>query len=458
MTAIPRGVVSNLAEQQPQGGGFRHRPRWVRSLKVCAIVLCAITGSGCEVLPGHWRPGWNVPWPSETAVPETAATWKIGESETQDGRFVGLAVSGGGSRAANLGGAVMLELKRRGLLEQVDVMSGVSGGTLPIAYYALGPQKAGPFTDDAVREALGYDFQSSWLRRWFLPQNFFRYWLTDFTRSDIMVQVFNNRLYHEATFAEFGPHPKILINATSRNTHSRFTFTDDAFQALHSSLASYHAANAVNASSAFPGIFDDVTLENYVKPHQYVHLYDGGPIDNLGVQAVLEFLIRAITGKAADSLFPNGCVILIVDATPDTDDERLSELRSDRTVIDHFIDTNALDAVDAMLVAARTNLLTSLGIHAIDQDIRGQVRLSDLHQCRCEVRHIALRHLAYTNADAQLAQRVTRIRTKFQVSADEQVDLFTAAKLLIQELDDAHLLLEPSLKTQCQAQIAAPGK
>jgi hypothetical protein len=96
-----------------------------------------------------------------------------------------------------------------GLLEQVDVISGVSGGTLPAVYYGLGPQ-AGAFTEPAVRDALGYDFQSSWIRRWFLPQNIFRYWLSDFARSDIMVQVFNNHLYHKATFADLQPRPKIL--------------------------------------------------------------------------------------------------------------------------------------------------------------------------------------------------------------------------------------------------------
>jgi hypothetical protein len=105
---------------------------------------------------------------------------------------------GGGSGATNFGAAVMLELQQRGLLEQAHVISGVSGGTLPALYYGLGA-KAGPFTAPALREAPGYDFQSSWIRRWFLPHNIFRYWLPDFTRSDIMVQVFNNQLYQEAT-------------------------------------------------------------------------------------------------------------------------------------------------------------------------------------------------------------------------------------------------------------------
>jgi NTE family protein len=148
-------------------------------------------------------------------------------------------------------------------LEQVDVISGVSGGTLPAAYYGLGEQ-AGAFTESALRKALGFDFQGSWIRRWFLPQNIFRYWLSDFTRSDIMVQVFNNQLYHDATFRHLLPHPKILLNSTVHNDHTRFTFTDERFAKLHSVLATYPVANAVNASSAFPGAFQDVTLQWYM--------------------------------------------------------------------------------------------------------------------------------------------------------------------------------------------------
>src|SRR5262249_46739204 len=252
---------------------------------------------GCEVLPGHWRPGWNQPWPAGTPVPETAGSLKLTELESKDGRFLALAISGGGSRAANFGGGGLLGPGKRKLLGQIDVISGVSGGTLPAVYYGLRDDKAGAFTEPAIREALGYNFQNSWIRRWFLPQNIFRYWFSDFTRSDIMVQVFNNQLYHEASFADLRLHPKILLNSTVHNDHTRFTFTDDRFAGLHSVLASYHVANAVNASSAFPGAFQDVTLQWYMtppQPPQYLHLYDGGPIDNLGVQAITEYINRNI--------------------------------------------------------------------------------------------------------------------------------------------------------------------
>ena len=66
----------------------------------------------------------------------TRATLQLGQKELADGRFVGLAFSGGGSRAAVFGAAVMKELDRVGLLSQADVLSAVSGGGLPAAAYA----------------------------------------------------------------------------------------------------------------------------------------------------------------------------------------------------------------------------------------------------------------------------------------------------------------------------------
>lgn len=422
-------------------------------LTITWVVCLLFVLGGCSVLPGHGRPGWNETWPTGKPVPDTAGSWKLTDLEAKDGRFLALAISGGGSRAANFGAAVMLELQRRGLLEQVDVISGVSGGTLPAVYYGLG-DKAGAFTEPAVREALGYDFQSSWIRRWFLPQNIFRYWLSDFTRSDIMVQVFNNRLYHKATFADLRPHPKILLNSTIHNDHTRFTFTDDRFAMLHSTLATYHVANAVNASSAFPGAFQDVTLQGYVEPPQYQHLYDGGPIDNLGIQAIVEYMNRNILGTSLDRLFPNGCVIIVIDATPASEHPDLNTHESSRSFIDYFVDTNVLDAMDAMLSESRRSLLERMGIPVEKQDRepRGRLPVNDLRQCGCEVRHISLRHLLYaevSDANDELAERVTRIKTKFWLSDGEQNDLFQAAKVIIQLLDDKHLLSDSSFKVPC---------
>ncbi|HTL60048.1 MAG TPA: patatin-like phospholipase family protein [Nitrospira sp.] len=436
--------------------------RWLNHTRTRVCIVALLVGiGGCAILPGHWRPGWNEEWRSTDAVPETAGSWNLTERETNDHRLLALAISGGGSRAANFGAAMMLQLHQRRLLEQVDVISGVSGGTLPAVYYGL-RDKAGEFTEPALRKALGYDFQSSWIRRWFLPQNIFRYWLSDFTRSDIMVQVFNNQLYHDATFAQLQPHPKILLNSTVHNDHTRFTFTDERFARLHSVLASYPVANAVNASSAFPGAFQDVTLQWYMTPPQYMHLYDGGPIDNLGVQAITEYINRNILGKSLKQLFPRGCLIIIVDAMPASEHPELNAVESSRSFIDYFVDTNALDASDAMLLESRRSQLAGMGIPVVSQDqqMRGRLPVNDREQCTCEVRHIALRQLMYAGEDETegLAERVTRIKTKFWIGEEEQDDLFQAARMLMKEIDDKQLLAEESLKMSCAVESTAGVK
>lgn len=418
------------------------------------LVLCLALPLGCAILPGHWRPGWNEDWRGKGVPQDTAASWNVGEEETRDGRFVGLALSGGGSRSANFSAAAMLELQRLGILEQVDVISAVSGGALAAAYYGLGPAHAGPFTEPAVRDAMGYDFQKTWLWRWLLPQNIFRFWLSDFTRSDIMVQVFNEHLFHHKTFSDLRPHPKVLINSTLRNDHTRFTFTDDRFsERLSSSLARYQVANAVNASSAFPAAFDDVTLQQYADPPRYFHLYDGGPKDNLGVEAMLEFLLRAVAGTNLDTLFPRGCIIFVIDASPASNNERLAERESDRTFPDYFVNTNAMDATDVMLGDLRQRLLREVGIQFVDRDVRGLAQLPDPHYCRCEVRHVALRHLLYREGpqseDEEFVRRATGIRTNFGISKEEQDDLFRAAALLVGDLKEARLLPDADMKTEC---------
>ena len=86
--------------------------------------------------------------------------------------------------------------------------------------------------------------------------------------------------------------------------------------------------------------------------------------------------------------------------------------------------------------------------------MRGRLPVNDLEQCGCEVRHIALRQLMYVGKEETegLAERVTRIKTKFWIAEDEQNDLFTAAKLLMKAVDDKKLLNEESLNMSCSVQ------
>lgn len=223
--------------------GYRHLV-----MRTCFLALVSILPIiellGCSVLPLGTRANEG-PAASRSV---TRATTQIARHELGNDVFVGVALSGGGSRAANFSAAVLLELAELGFLRTVSAISSVSGSSLTAAYYGL-------FGSDPGR----------------------------------MKDVFDDILFEGKTFREM-PHagPKILINATSLPEEGKFVFTDEAFAELNSRLDTYPVSHAVMASGAFPGAFHNVTLEDY-KSGGYVHVFDGGAADNLGSRLCLKW-------------------------------------------------------------------------------------------------------------------------------------------------------------------------
>jgi hypothetical protein len=86
-----------------------------------------------ECLAGHataW--GQNRQEIADLCAAQEAARGTAGSRD-----FVAVAISGGGAKAATFGGEALFMLQRFGLLQQVDVLSGVSGGSFAAALYAL---------------------------------------------------------------------------------------------------------------------------------------------------------------------------------------------------------------------------------------------------------------------------------------------------------------------------------
>ena len=396
----------------------------------------------------------------QVSVKPTQANYVVGDKETSDKMFVGLALSGGGSRAANFSAAVMLELKKRGILQRVDFISSVSGGSLAAAYYALEGYKGITFEEAEIKDRMGRNFQQRWLWSWFNPIHILRYWFTDYTRSDIMVPVFDSNLFHGATFADLkGERPKLLINATDSGTFERFTFSDEMFADIQSDLQFFSIARAVNISSAFPGAFQTVTVQDYREKNTYRHLYDGGPADNLGLDALADVLLRAVCEgfrsprgsqqsvmqqsistqgkchngelpKPLTEIFPDGCLVISVDAAPWGIDRDVHRAHT-RRFADYIIDRNVLNATDVMLLHNRQAMLEAFGIRKddIDKERFGQFSFDD-NKTFCEFWHIALRHIL---RDDDLGKQVHHIETSFNIEEPEQKALFDAAKRLVEK-------------------------
>ena len=189
--------------------------------RTLTIAVAIVSLHGCASIPAYVATNE----PSAAATRATRATTDV---VLDNGVFVGVAISGGGARAANFSAAVLLELERLGFLKHVSAISAVSGGSLTAAYYALFGNDPGRWNEDTVKEKLRIDLQTHWLVWWANPWNIWRYWFTAYDRSDVMKDVIDFHLFDGRRFEHMAATgPGILINATSLPGVARFVFTDE---------------------------------------------------------------------------------------------------------------------------------------------------------------------------------------------------------------------------------------
>jgi|CXWL01.1.fsa_nt_gi predicted acylesterase/phospholipase RssA len=397
---------------------------WRARVRVLALLLLTVSACSCAIIA--IQPPPNVPVRAGVHS-ATRANFTIGERERRDGMFIGLALSGGGSRATAFSTAVMLELQRLGLLEQVDVLSGVSGGGLAATAYALDGYEGLSFNADTLTR-VAQDFQGAWVRAWFSPRNLLRYAFTDVTRSDTLIEVLDEALFHGATYADLNPsRPKLLLNTTNTSTGEAFVISDERFAELHSSLAEFGLARAVYLSAAYPDVLRPMTLQSYASSAHTPEvpgtpgptLYDGGPVDNLGLLTLVEVLHTATRNEPVESVFPRGCLVMSVDATP-----RLPHQ-----------DKTPLPASTVLLNSHRRAVLAQLGIPSALQD-RASFGTFSVGTGSCLFWHLALRQLP---DDDLLGSTVAHIPTNFSLSAEHLSALKDAAVRLIEAgLASAH--------------------
>ncbi len=263
---------------------------------------------------------------------------------------LGLSFSGGGSRAAALAYGVMEELaktrveidgKTHRMLDLVETLSAVSGGSYTAAYYGLFGDR---LFEDFETRFLKRDIQDEITGKVLSFSNLIRMTSPFFGRSDVTAEFLDDILFEGLTFADMeqairkGHRPFVVINATDMARTSRFEFTQDQFDLLCSDLGKYRISRAVAASSAVPVVFSPITLTNYAgscgfdepqwitraltdrqhsvrryalasdlrtyldsRRRKYVHLLDGGLSDNLGLRFMLDRLTLSDPGEMIDT-------------------------------------------------------------------------------------------------------------------------------------------------------------
>lgn len=309
----------------------------MRKLLLAAAI--ALLTSGCATL---------VP-PPEAARPLDSINPKYGYRfanlrpgpDNSDGVFMMVAFSGGGTRSAALAYGVLEKLrdtpiqwggKPRRLLDEIDVINAVSGGSYAAAHYGL---YGDAFFRDFPEQFLNADFQTELWDHYVSVTGMTQVlgWSNN-DRVDLLSAIIERRLFTHKTFADLlarQTRPLVVIHATDLNRGADFQFTQDQFDPLCTDLSTLPLSRAVAASSAVPILFGPVVLKNhggrcgYTRPRwvqqaangprdqswtlraqrhandvdsyldsspssgrPWIHLIDGGISDNLGLRGPLE--------------------------------------------------------------------------------------------------------------------------------------------------------------------------
>lgn len=242
---------------------------------------------------------------------------------------IGLALSGGGYRAAAYHIGALRALHKLGVLDKVDVISSVSGGSIIAASYALHDGNYESFEKmftEKIRKGVlhlaiinlilvlslvgvatwlcgGWGVLVSLVVLWFV-------WYKVLPVSDLIAIQYDRLFFQGKKLKDMKSPPMVIINATDYPTVSQFTFSGERmYDFYYGKGAFYHEhfpiSKAVMASSCVPFAFCPIRIPNTfrtsaMKGRKQPMLLDGGLYDNQGTHVL------------TDKISPYKCSYIIV--------------------------------------------------------------------------------------------------------------------------------------------------
>ena len=319
------------------------------TLGTLATIACIpFFSSGCA---STYRPFVNQPLDAPTVAENEISARSSANSvpTNSSGLMLIVSFSGGGKRAAALSYGILEKLKKTTiewdgrdttLLNHIELVSGVSGGSITAAYFA---EFGDGIFEDFKPKFLNRDFESDLISAAMDTANAFHLTSPWYGRGDLLAEQFDRLLFHGVNYGQLNstrPRPVLIITATDLSLGTTFEFTDSQFHQICSNIDSFPLAIAVAASNSVPILFTPITLKNYadacpagsspaipdaltayserrerryieeqntyhnVNERPFIHLVDGGLSDNLGIKRIIDSI--AFSGGLTRSLQSRG--------------------------------------------------------------------------------------------------------------------------------------------------------
>jgi NTE family protein len=458
-------------------------PRWGRFTPLAAGAAAIL--AACGSTPTRERPLKEV-------IPLTAPVLAPGVIANSDKLFVVVTFSGGGKRAAAFSFGVLEALRnvnvttpdgeQHSLLDEIDLISAVSGGAFTAAYYALNGKEA---FDSYAPRFLNHDTENDLWNKVLSPVNWPRLAKPLVSRTDLEVEYFDEALFDGATVYDVMTRsPRVIVSATDLVRAKPFAFTREQLNGICVDPKSVPVARAVFASAATPIYFAPLVMRSYAgrcgyQPpdsvsadavgeedvyrreradrllsfldstnYPYLHLADGALADNLGARAILDEV--ALGETVTDALRRNGfsrarrMLFIVVDARTDFDPKyaKQPEPLGIKNVAD------AVVSVTFNRYSFETMNLMRQRVKRWENEVRGTRCKMALAIPDCDKFDVDLVELSFERVrDKGEREYLDRVPTAFTLSAEQIIRLRRAAHLLVDESAELRVFLEESARS-----------
>ena len=454
----------------------------VAALSALALVACAARPTREEAL--------------DKVVPLTAPILAPGVDANSDKLFVVVTFSGGGKRAAAFSYGVLEAMRDvkvttpdgevHPLLDEVDLISAVSGGAFTAAYYALNGKQT---FDDFAPRFLNHDTEKDLWHKVLKPSSWPRLASSLVSRSDLEVEYLDQELFRGATVNDLMTRsPRVIISATDLVRAQPFAFTREQLNGICVDPTTIPVARAVFASAATPIYFAPLVMRSYPgqcgyhappvaaasgDPEEdglrrerverlrsfldssrgpYLHLADGAFTDNLGARAILDEV--ALGDTVTDALRRNGysrarrMLFIVVDARTGFDPKYAKDPKP--IGIKHVMD--AVVSVTFNRYSFETMNLLRARVGRWEKEVRSTRCKVSLAIPDCDKFDVDLVELSFEQVrDKTERDYLDRIPTAFTLSTEEIIRLRRAAHTLVEESPELEHFLEESARVAPKA-------
>jgi NTE family protein len=450
-----------------------------------AAALVTLALAGCASAPKREQA-------LEQVIPLTAPVLAPGVEANSDKLFVVLTFSGGGKRAAAFSYGVLEALRDvkvttpdgdiHPLLDEIDLISAVSGGAFTAAYYALNGHES---FDSFAPRFLNHDTEKDLWHKVLKPSSWPRLANSLVSRSDLEVEYFDQQLFGGATVKDVMTRsPRVIITATDLVRAQPFAFTREQLNGVCVDPDSVPLARAVFASAATPIYFAPLVMRSFAgqcgyqppaglaesldaeedgyrreraerlfsfldsAKAPYLHLADGAFTDNLGARAILDEV--ALGDTVTDALRRNGysrarrMLFIVVDARTGFDPKYA---KSPKTIgIKHVMD--AVVSVTFNRYSFETMNLLRARVGRWEKEVRATRCKVALAIPDCDKFDVDLVELSFEQVKEPAEREyLDRVPTAFTISTEEIIRLRRAAHTLVEESPELRRFLEESARS-----------